>query len=454
MPTANKDRQIARFVAAPLALVLAALVLSGGSLASGQGTSTCRASAARATLSGSVLAEPVVANSPGTPCEAQSDFVTGTETVGGLTVSSPSASTTAGPNSISASASVDSASIAAIGPLPLVKVGHVSATETVTCSSGQDSSSGSSSVDGLVVGTTPVSIVGSQPVDEMVAGVGIRANQVSGGTRQALVIELGTTEYVLGEATASGEACSSGTGTGPGTQGTGGSSGNGSGSSGGSPSSGGTSGPSTGTNSNVDAPTTVSAAELECSSSRLVLYRVVQQGSHAFVQGAAAPALKGHEVTIILVSTGQRAARARVRPDGLFQADATLPPRALRYTNAARYEAASGSARSAALKLHRRLSLSSGAVAGRRIRLTGDVTTPLDRPPALITISLRLSCTRSVVVARVRPSRTGRFAVRVPVPAAGATATYLARTSVRANSSSRATFPTYSLPEVLSLRGS
>jgi Ca2+-binding RTX toxin-like protein len=66
---------------------------------------------------------------------------------------------------------------------------------------------GSSSVDVLTVGGTPVSIVGGRTLDLSLLGVRIRTNQLVGDTRQALILDVAGAQVVLGEATASGDAC-------------------------------------------------------------------------------------------------------------------------------------------------------------------------------------------------------------------------------------------------------
>src|SRR4051794_23827673 len=52
-------------------------------------TNACRGSAARVTLGSSLVSEPVVANSPGSPCATDSQQVAGVQPAGGFTLSDP-----------------------------------------------------------------------------------------------------------------------------------------------------------------------------------------------------------------------------------------------------------------------------------------------------------------------------------------------------------------------------
>jgi Ca2+-binding RTX toxin-like protein len=90
-----------------------------------------------------------------------------------------------------------------------VAVGHVSANQEQTCTAGASTADGASSVDGLVVAGIPVSIVGSQVIDQTIAGIRIRTNQTDGTSRQALIVDIGTSQYVVGDVRASGDACAS-----------------------------------------------------------------------------------------------------------------------------------------------------------------------------------------------------------------------------------------------------
>ena len=192
-----------------ITLIMAAL---SGPVASAQAATTdCRASAARATVPSQVTSEPVVANPSGSPCVTEKQQAAGAQPVGGATVNNPRAVTRSEAGVLAASASVDSASFggAGVGGLQTVTVGHVAATQQQSCNAGASIGSGSSTVDGLVVAGTPVSVVGSQVIDQTIAGIRIRTNQTDGTSRQALIIDIGTAEYVLGDVRASGDACAS-----------------------------------------------------------------------------------------------------------------------------------------------------------------------------------------------------------------------------------------------------
>jgi Ca2+-binding RTX toxin-like protein len=190
-----------------VAVLTAVGVLCGAvSVDAASAATTCRASAAR-TITPSLTSEPTVANPAATPCTTQSQEAAGAQPVGDATVTNPKASTRAGAGVLAATASVDGANLS--GALLPVSVGHVDVTQVVSCQNGKSAASGTSNVDGLTVAGTPVSVIGGQSMDQTIAGVRIRTNQLSGDTRQALVVDIGDTEYVLGEARASGDACES-----------------------------------------------------------------------------------------------------------------------------------------------------------------------------------------------------------------------------------------------------
>src|SRR4051794_6119849 len=136
---------------------------------------TCRGSAAKASVTGAVVSEPVVANPTGTPCTTQSQQVAGVVPVGGLSVSDPAASTRSEPGVIAAAGSVDGASLSGGGSS--ISVGHVEVSQVQSCSNGAPAASGTSTVDGLIVGGQSIAIVGSRPVDQTIGPVRIRTNQ-------------------------------------------------------------------------------------------------------------------------------------------------------------------------------------------------------------------------------------------------------------------------------------
>jgi Ca2+-binding RTX toxin-like protein len=215
---ARAERRL-RFRGAVIAV--AALAATAAVPASAQAADSCRASAAREVAPGQLTSEPVVANPDGTPCVTDHREAASGQPVGAVTVAFPQADTRRAPGVIAASASVDGADFT-LGALP-VSVGVVRASQTVSCTNGASVASGSSSVDALVIAGTAVPIVADRPLDTGVGSVRVRANQESGGTRQALVLEDGAgRQVVLGEASASGDACATTTSGGSGGPGSGG----------------------------------------------------------------------------------------------------------------------------------------------------------------------------------------------------------------------------------------
>jgi hypothetical protein len=361
-----------------------------------------------------------------------------------MTVTDPKAATENAPGALFASASVDSAQFAGAAA---ISVGHVSVNQVESCAGGTNIGSGSSSVDGLNVAGTPVTVVGGQSIDQTIAGVRIRTNQLSGSTRQALVLDLGTTEYVLGEASASGDACASLV-SGGGANGGGGSGETGAGGLAGA------SGSSLGAGSGVIGGTfagrlTASQLALQCPARKLTLIDVLIRGSHVALLGAADKSLIGRKVTITFLATHKRVATAVVGSDGFFGTTAALPSRRVRFTNRASYQASVGAQRSSSLKLTRRMLVDSIVSRAGKVVIHGHVVRPLAQPIATILVQRRVSCSSTVTVKRIKPSRNGNFSVTLAAPPHAQAAVYLAITRVRQTVRRRKTFPTSTLPRVV-----
>jgi Ca2+-binding RTX toxin-like protein len=177
-------------------------------------TDSCRASAARA-VTAAGTSEPVVANAAGSPCLTDAREAADVTAVGPFTVNEPRANTRRDDGILAASSSVDSAQLT-LGAVP-VSVGVVSATQVVSCTSGGSTATGSSRVEALVVNGTAVDVIADRPLDQTIGVVRIRANQLDGTTRRALILNAPGTEIVLGEAAASGDACQAFGGGGPGS---------------------------------------------------------------------------------------------------------------------------------------------------------------------------------------------------------------------------------------------
>jgi hypothetical protein len=190
---------------------------------------------------------------------------------------------------------------------------------------------------------------------------------------------------------------------------------------------------------------------LGCTTRRLVLTDVQERGGRVRLLGVADRSLAGKRVSIRFTHSGEVVAHATVRPDGSFSASAQLPAKGLRNTNEARYQAAIGGERSLALKLTRRMVLSAARSSRGKVTLSGRVVAPLGRPAATIVVTRRLSCKRSEVVTRIKPSRSGRFKVTVDAPEGELAAVYRLSTRVRRTTRNAKTFPTFTLPRAISL---
>jgi hypothetical protein len=71
---------------------------------------------------------------------------------------------------------------------------------------------------------------------------------------------------------------------------------------------------------------------------------------------------------------------------------------------------------------------------------------PLAKPRATVTISQQVECRKTTVVARVKPSASGRFEVMLAAPAGARGAIYRLTSGFAPSRGSRHSFVTYSLP--------
>lgn len=188
---------------------------------------------------------------------------------------------------------------------------------------------------------------------------------------------------------------------------------------------------------------------LACTKRDLVLIDVVPGRRRVQLLGAADHRFVGRRVRIVFTATGQTAATATVGPDRLFRTTATLPPRALRGTNRARYQAVIDDERSLRLKLMRRMQVRRIASAGGKVTIAGRVVRPLGRPRQEVVVRRRVSCRDSEVVGRFTPARDGTFEVTVPTPAGVGAAVYRLTTRVRKRPHRPKLFPTFTLPRVV-----
>jgi hypothetical protein len=194
------------------------------------------------------------------------------------------------------------------------------------------------------------------------------------------------------------------------------------------------------------------AAQLACTSRKLALIDVLDRGSYARLYGAADLRYVGGRVDVVSLWNGKVVARPIVLPDGTFQARGALPPKALRRSNRARYQARIGSERSLELKLFRRMVVEEMSSSQGDVTIRGRVLGPLGKPTHAITIKRRVSCTREVTVKSVKPNGSGRFAVTVPAPPTGQAAVYRLQTSVPRDARSPKLFATFTLPRAVELR--
>ncbi len=188
-----------------------------------------------------------------------------------------------------------------------------------------------------------------------------------------------------------------------------------------------------------------------CGAVTVDLLDIYARAGRVHLLGYANPMLAGRTVSIVSAWNGKVAAGTRVGSDGYFTATAPLPPASLRGSNRARYEARAGGATSPAVKFSRRIYVFAvTAIAGGRVRITGQVSGTLAAP---ITVTRRLSCAMlryQTLKASVKVAAGGTFTAVAPAPPSSAPgAVYLLRTRVRPSKTSRASFATNTLPRAV-----
>jgi hypothetical protein len=183
-----------------------------------------------------------------------------------------------------------------------------------------------------------------------------------------------------------------------------------------------------------------------CSSSALVLNDVYIQGGHVAIRGSAAKSLVGKKVKI-LFNEGKSVATATVEANGQYTTTAPLPPAKIRDSLSTRYTAEVGKVRSVHLKLVRRLLLEPLKASGTTVTLTGQLTLPLTKPIAPVTVEQQLECGKTTIAKTFTPSASGRFDITVTVPANAKAAIFRLTSKVAANKHSVTHgFTTFSLP--------
>ena len=183
---------------------------------------------------------------------------------------------------------------------------------------------------------------------------------------------------------------------------------------------------------------------LACTTLDLYLIDVLPAGGRVAVSGAADLRLAGQTAQILL--DGKPVGSAQIGSSGAFAARVKAP--AKRKRAKARYQARIGSTASQKLRLVRRMVATTLARSGKNLVLRGVVNAPRARKQPAIAVDRFLSCRRreAVKVPKVRPNRSGRFAVKIKVPAGSQAVLYRARTKVPPRAGRKPTKGTFTLP--------
>jgi uncharacterized repeat protein (TIGR01451 family) len=199
----------------------------------------------------------------------------------------------------------------------------------------------------------------------------------------------------------------------------------------------------------------------QCARGDLRLTDVYGLRGRTVLRGVAGPQSVGGKVSIFATWSGKRVATAIVGGDLSFRTTAALPPKAIRNTNAARYQARLKRQRSLRLKFARRMT---ETVARRldsaRVQIGGRVTAPLTRPIAGVVVRASSRCPggttfRGPVVARgIRVQRNGRWSAKITLPPAlrGSRVFLRAGTQVRKTTRNPKRFRTFSLIQGIALK--
>lgn len=187
---------------------------------------------------------------------------------------------------------------------------------------------------------------------------------------------------------------------------------------------------------------------VSCAQSSITLVNVIDRGDHVTLIGAADRKLVGKRVRIKQTWNGKRIATTKVGRSGFFRAKAPVPSESVRYSNRARYIAKAAGEKSLPLKLHRRMRFSTLESHGRKVTLKGRIFGPMT--DEVIEIRQAISCTKDVVIKRIRPRSDGSWTATVLAPRRARAVTYRATTFVR-NEGSAKKFPTFTLPGYVSL---
>jgi hypothetical protein len=194
------------------------------------------------------------------------------------------------------------------------------------------------------------------------------------------------------------------------------------------------------------APAAVEELLLGCDKTQLVLNDAYIHGGRVLLSGSAAKSLVGKQVKI-LFNERKPVATATVGANGQFATTAPLPPAKIREALSTRYSAEIGKVRSLHLKLTRRLLLEPPKASGTTVTLNGQVTLPLTKPVAPVTVEQQLECGKTTVVKTFTPPASGRFDITLTVPASARAGIFRLISKVAANEHAvKHGFTTFSLP--------
>ncbi|HEX8157415.1 MAG TPA: hypothetical protein VF526_08510 [Solirubrobacteraceae bacterium] len=197
----------------------------------------------------------------------------------------------------------------------------------------------------------------------------------------------------------------------------------------------------------------------QCAQGQLQLTDVYGLRRRTVLRGVAGPEAVG--VRVAIFSSGKLVATATVNGDLSFSTTAALPPKSIRTTNAARFQARLGTQRSLKLKFARRMTQTvARRLSATSVRIGGRVTGPLTQPVAAVRIRARSQCPGrtsfrgAIVAGGIRVSSRGRWTARVALPPSlhGTRVFLRAETRVRKTKRNPKRFATFSLIQGVTLK--
>jgi hypothetical protein len=195
----------------------------------------------------------------------------------------------------------------------------------------------------------------------------------------------------------------------------------------------------------TQADPSASELALQCSPQGMALLTVFESRRNALVTGVADERHVGKRISIYGVFTNKQLGSALVAKNGHFQAHVKLPPLSVRNTNRARYYASYGGAKTAKLKLRRRVQANLPVVTNGTVRISGHVRKPYAKSQRQVRIERRVSCNKWRSTKTVKMNASGHFSATFRTPKGVQAAVYRASGKVPKTAGGKRLSSTFSI---------